>query len=290
MAKTAVITGGAGGIGMAIATALLDEQVSVALVDIDSQALAKAKQQLSTLSSTNVSSTENSNTSSKPSISTHCADVSDAAAMQALVDAVIAEHGQVDYLFNNAGLTITRAFKSYQLEHWQKIIGVNLWSVIYSSHYFLPALEKTQGSIINISSLAGFLGLPYQAGYSLTKSAVRSLSESLYAELKHSGVHVMCVHPGAVRTAIIEKAIEDSDNPKLTQQLAKLTAKTAIEPELLAKKIIRAVKRKKQRLVVGLDAHAVEILKRLMPSMLHSLFAQLFARTMAKQTSADVQK
>ena len=263
MNKVAVITGGAGGIGFALAANLVEKNVDIALVDIIEDALIEAKESLIKLRT-------NAN------ISIHKTDVTDVNAMQQLVDDVLERHQRVDFLFNNAGITITRSFKEHSIEHWQKIIDLNLWSVIYGCKFFLAEIEKTQGSIINTSSLAGFLGIPYQAGYSLTKNAVRSISETLYAEVKSSGVHVLSVHPGAIRTNIIKKAIVDSDNPELTQKLADITDKTAVSPEKLASKVIAAVDKRKQRVIVGADAYAVEIAKRLMPSMIHKLFAALF--------------
>lgn len=267
--KVAVITGGAGGIGLAIANKLAERGTNIALVDIDQQALEFAQ-------------TIILQTNPHCHVSLHPTDVTDTLAMQELRDNVMNEHGRVDFLFNNAGMTITRSFKEHSLEHWQTIFNLNLWAVITASKFFLSDIEKSQGMIINTSSLAGLLGFPYQAGYSLTKCAVRSLSETMYAECKADGVHVMSVHPGAIRTDLINKAVKDSDNPGLTQKLADLTNRTALEPEQLAEKMIHGIIRKKQRIVVGMDAQAMDFLKRLMPSTIHKLFAALFTKAYSK--------
>lgn len=266
--KVAVITGGAGGIGMALAANLSEKSCAIALVDIDDEALQQAKKQLM-------------QQTASASISLHICDVTQEASIKQLLDDVLADHGKVDFLFNNAGITITRSFSEHDISHWQKIIDLNLWSVIYGCKYFLPALKLTKGSIINTSSLAGLLGIPYQSSYSLTKMAVKSLSESLYAELKCENVHVMSVHPGSIKTACLEKAIGDSDNPELTKKLAEMTAVTAISPEKLAEKIVNALAKKKQRVVVGLDAKAIDMIKRLLPSFVHVLFARLYAKAYA---------
>ncbi len=267
--KVAVITGGAGGIGLAIAKKLAEKGADIALVDINKEALESAEEAiLEAHSSTKVS--------------LYVTDVTDTDAMQNLRDTIVKEHERVDFLFNNAGITITRSFKEHSIEHWQKIINLNLWAVITASKFFLEDIEKTGGMIINTSSLAGLLGVPYQAGYSLTKCAVRALSETMYAECKSEGVHVMSVHPGAIRTGLINKAVEDSDNPGLTQKLADLTNKTAVDPDKLADKVVRGMITKKQRVIIGLDAYAMDVLKRLLPSMIHKLFAALFSKAYSK--------
>ena len=267
--KVAVITGGAGGIGLAIAKLLAKKGSDIALVDINETALTAAKEAI---------------LEARPStkVTLHTTDVTDTDAMQALRNTVMQEHARVDFLFNNAGITITRSFKEHSIEHWQKIINLNLWAVITASKFFLEDLEETGGMIINTSSLAGLLGVPYQSGYSLTKCAVRSLSETMYAECKSSGVHVMSVHPGAIRTGLINKAVDDSDNPGLTQKLADLTNKTAVDPDKLAEKVVRAMITRKQRVLIGADAYAVDITKRLMPSFIHKLFAALFSKAYSK--------
>ena len=267
--KVAVITGGAGGIGLALATQLHQQGCAVALVDISDEMLQQASEKLQI---------QNKEENSSLLISTHNCDVTQEINIQRLVAEIIEQHGRVDMLFNNAGMTVTRSFEEHDISHWKKMIDLNLWSVIYGCKYFLPELKKTQGSIINTSSLAGLLGLPYQSSYSLTKMAVKSLSESLYAELKVSGVHVLSVHPGAIKTSFLEKAVSDSDNPGLTEKIIQLTNSTAITPEKLATKIITGIVKRKQRVVVGIDANAIDILKRLMPSLLHKLFAGLFSK------------
>ncbi|MCK5881397.1 MAG: SDR family oxidoreductase [Sinobacterium sp.] len=263
--KVAVITGGAGGIGIALAENLYRKGCAIALVDINDEALNNAKTQLQAI---NPSQT----------ISLHNCDVSSEDAIKQLVVDVLAQHGRVDFLFNNAGIAIVRSFENHDIAHWKKVIDINLWSVIYGCKYFLPALKETKGSIINTSSLAGLLGMPYQASYSLTKMAVKSLSETLYAELAVSDVHVLVVHPGAIKTPCLEKAIEGSDNPELTAKLNQLTASTAITPEKLAARVVKALSKRKQRCVVGADAHAVDAIKRVIPSLVHSLFATLFKK------------
>lgn len=256
--KVAVITGGASGIGRAVAKHLIEKGCHLALVDVNQQALEETQKEFSRFAR---------------HVSIHRVDVTDKAQMQALPEEVIKEHGQVDILFNNAGITIDKSFDAHTIEDWELIVGINLWGVIYGSKFFMPYLkQRPEAFIINTSSLAGFVGIPTQSSYCATKAAVRALSESLYAEYKCHNIHVVSVHPGAIRTNIFQKAIEMSEDPDAAKQMFDLVSKTAMEPDKAAAKIVKAAMKKKQRVIVGIDSRLVEIAKRLMPVLIHKLF------------------
>ncbi|PIE04831.1 MAG: SDR family oxidoreductase, partial [Spirochaetales bacterium] len=159
--KVAVITGAGSGIGRAISRQLARRGCHISLVDVDQTGLDETKTKLQ---------------SCQGKFTTHRIDVSDKAQMQLLPDMVIAEHGQVDMIFNNAGITIEKPFNSHSIEEWELMIGINIWGVIYGCKYFLPYLkQRPEAFIINTSSLAGFLGIPTQSSYCLTKAAVKVL-------------------------------------------------------------------------------------------------------------------
>ena len=257
--KVAVITGGGSGIGQAVALELAGKGCNLALVDISEKGLKETARQAR---------------KHKVRVSTHVADVTSKAAMRALPDAVIATHKTVHILFNNAGITIEKPFAEQSMKELEKIVGINLWGVIYGCKYFLPHLqEASEAHIVNTSSMAGLLGLPTQSGYSATKAAVKALSESLYAELAPENIGVTCVMPGAIRTNIFSTAIEHSSDPEATRKLADTVNRFAMAPEDAAVKIVRAIQRNDMHLTIGTDARFIDFLKRQYPEAIHRMIA-----------------
>lgn len=256
----AVITGAGSGIGRALAVALSEEGVDLALADINPQGL------------------EDTNDLLKPSgvkVSLHTLNVSDREAMFTFADTVVSEHGQVNLLFNNAGITIIKSLEQHTNEDWERIVGVNYLAVVYGCKAFIPHLKKHQrGHIINTSSLAGFAGMPDQTSYCSTKAAVRSLSESLWAELYHDNIGVTSIHPGMVKTSIVTASVDGAANKQLAEVSARLVARFGMDPEKAARLIIKAVKKNKIRQRVGIDSVIFDILKRLMPVSFHKVFTK----------------
>ncbi len=243
--RVAVVTGAASGIGRALALALADHGCKLALVDVHADRLAEVAALL-------------------PGATAHTVDVSDRQAMLALPDQVIAAHGAVHLVINNAGVSCSRLFEEHSLDDWDWILGINLWGVIYGCHAFLPHLmTQDWGHVVNISSLFGIVGVPTQASYSATKYAVRGLSEVLWEELAHTHVGVTVVHPGGVDTNIVTDG-RNSERADQDRVLARFKA-NAITPERAADQIVRAIRRGDRRLVVTRDAVILDWLKRLFP-------------------------
>ncbi len=262
--KVAVITGGGSGIGQALAIALAQEGCHLALADINQQGLDESKEKLSSF---NVK------------VSTHIVDVSQIEQLEQLAKEVIEQHNGVNILINNAGIVLQKDFASHDVNDWQRMIGINLFGVIYGCHIFLPHLLKAKdANIVNLSSLAGFAGLPTQAPYCVTKAGVKALSETLYSELASEGVCVTSVHPGAIRTNLIHASLADADDIKVATRNAELIDKVSMPVDKAAKIIVKAIKKNRQRVLIGMDAKLVELLKRLFPSLLHKLAAYAYKK------------
>lgn len=182
----AVVTGGASGIGRGIAEALRDAGAVVVIADVEQQALDRAAAELG--------------------VRGILVDVSDAASVQALADAVVAEYGSVGIVVNNAGVGPAGRIEDLTLDDWQWVLGVNLWGVIHGVTAFLPHLlaNPRGGRIVNTSSMSSFQPLPDLGAYAASKAGVHALSEVLAAELARDGakVGVTLVTPGGVRTGI----------------------------------------------------------------------------------------
>ncbi len=187
--KVAVVTGAGSGIGRALAQELARRGAHLALADLSEAALADTAAGIA---------------ATGRRVTTHVVDVADAARMEAFAEAVVAAHGRVELLVNNAGVSVTGTLEEQSLDDWRWIVGVNFWGVVHGCKFFLPHLRKNrEAHIVNLSSMLGFLGMPTQSSYCATKFAVRGLSEALWAELHGSGIGVTSVHPGGVKTNIV---------------------------------------------------------------------------------------
>jgi len=262
-----VVTGAGSGIGRALSRALAAEGCRLALVDIDSAGLDETRRLVADVSDVPVS--------------THVANVADRERMAALPAEIQALHGAIHLLFNNAGITISEPFEESSMERLELVVGINLWGVLYGCHYFLPYLKQAgEAQIVNTSSMAGFLGLPNQASYSLTKAAVKSLSETLRVELALHGIGVTSLHPGAIRTNIMKAAARYGGDAEETQRLEAVVMRMGMAPAKLAARAIRAVKRNRMRQRIGFDSYLTDWLKRLLPVAIHTPFRWAFDRTM----------
>ena len=255
--RVAVVTGAASGVGRATAEALARRGCALALVDIAEGSLEEAAAEL---------------VRAGCRVSTHRVDVADAERMQALPAEVVAEHGAVHVLVNNAGVSVTGTFEQQSLEDLQWIIGINLWGVIHGCKFFLPELRKVdEAHIVNVSSMFGFIGVPTQSSYCATKFAVRGLSEALWMELADSGIGVTSIHPGGVKTGIAS-TMRSYDDEMRAQTVAGLERSRG--PETVARAIVRAIEGRKLRAIIGLEAYGAEWAKRLLPVTTHKLIAR----------------
>ncbi|CAM5645909.1 putative short-chain dehydrogenase/reductase [Streptomyces pilosus] len=187
--RVGVVTGGANGIGLGLATRFLEEGMKVVIADVDSDALTRAERELN----------------ARGEVLAVRTDVSDADSVQALADAAVDRFGAVHVLCNNAGVGGAQRFAKTGLPTWRWTLGVNLWGVIHGCHVFLPVLAaQDEAYIVNTASMSGFLTGGHLIPYNVSKAGVVSLSEGLAAECAtdapHVGVAVLC--PAFTATSI----------------------------------------------------------------------------------------
>jgi NAD(P)-dependent dehydrogenase (short-subunit alcohol dehydrogenase family) len=260
--RVAVVTGAGSGIGRATSLRLAAAGCDLALVDINAQG---------------VEETATLVRQAGQAASTHVADVSNKQQMELLPAAVLAAHGRVEILVNNAGVTIAHAFEDHSLDDLEWIVGINLWGVLYGCKFFLPHLKaQDEAHIVNVSSMAGFLGLPMQSSYCATKAAVRGFTQSLSAELFGTHVGVTAVFPGPVRTKVLRSARASADGN--TEKLADLLERHARPPSVVANKIYRAISRNRSQVTVGLLALLTDGFSRLSPTAATSLLGFAYSR------------
>ena len=142
--------------------------------------------------------------------------------MLAWADAVVADHGRANLVFNNAGVALSGTVASLSTEDYRWIMGVNFWGVVHGTKAFLPHLEASgEGHVVNISSVFGLTAQPLMSGYNASKYAVRGFTESLRQDLELTGscVSATCVHPGGIKTNIARAARVDASVARRHRQV-----------------------------------------------------------------------
>ena len=264
--KVALITGAGSGIGRALAVELADSGCSLALVDWNADSLAETKLLL-----------EKKNVA----VSTHAFDISDREKVSNLPNQVMSHHNQIDMVFNNAGLSIVGSVKEVDEGDWNFGLDILLNSVIQMTTVFLPLLEKRpEAAIINTSSIFGLFSVPKQSIYNVSKFGVKAFTESLALEMEvsDSPVEVYCVFPGHIGTNIYSsakfKSFEADDAGAAifganaaTKEEAGINFKhnAPTSPEHAAKVILKNIKKKNKRILIGIDAHFYDLMSRFFP-------------------------
>jgi NAD(P)-dependent dehydrogenase (short-subunit alcohol dehydrogenase family) len=227
---TAIITGGASGIGRALAEELARRGCEVVLADLQIELAEEVASEIRV---------------SGGKAKAVKIDVTDFPAMEQLVQETVKRTGRLDYIFNNAGIVIGGHVNHYGIEDWNQIVDVNLRGVIngiQASYKIMMA--QGFGHIVNTASMAGLMPGPGNVAYTTTKHAVVGLSKSLRAEAAQMGVRVSVICPGVIRTPILEgggrygKMLVDIPSEELRRMLEKLRP---MSPNLFAKKVLNSV-------------------------------------------------
>ena len=253
--KVAVITGAGSGIGQATAEALAKQGCELAISDINERGLAETRARCE---------------SHGVRVSSARVDVADRAAMYAWADNVVADHGRVNIVINNAGVALGATIEDMSYEDLEWLMGINFWGVVYGTKAFLPHIKKTgDGHVVNISSVFGLIAVPTQSAYNAAKFAVRGFTECLREEMdmEDCGIGVTCVHPGGIKTNIARASRQRlggswgfEGQEQLAAQFDKLAKTTA---EQAGQAIVRAILANQRKLLIGSDAVAIDAFQRL---------------------------
>jgi NADP-dependent 3-hydroxy acid dehydrogenase YdfG len=264
--RVAVVTGAGSGLGRALAIELARRGCDVALTDRDEARLVEVAQAIAALGRR---------------ASAHTFDVADRQAWPPFVEAVLADHGRVHLVVNNAGVSLSGPFARCSLDDigWQ--LGVNVDGVVHGCHFLLPILQQQEeGHIVNISSIFGLIAMPENSAYCMSKHAVRALTEVLEMELWGTSVRVTSVHPGAVATRIaIDGRLREGG--AIDRERAHGLIARGMPPERAAQIVADGIQADRRRIVVGRDAKLLELVQWLAPLLYRNLLVRYYNRARA---------
>ena len=237
--KTAVISGGAEGIGLSIARALGEQQMNVVLTDIDDKNLQKARSELESLG--------------VPVLAVSL-DVADEVQWQSVAEQAAERFGKIHMVVNNAGVGgDSGPIESQAKEGWQWALDVNLMGVVYGAKVMVPLIKdhREGGWVVNVASMAGMGGVPYSGAYNATKAAVVALSEAWAEELKAAGIRVAVLCPAFVQTRIYDSERNrpaqytsktlDPDEESSFSKKAREMVQNGIDAALVGKRVVEAL-------------------------------------------------
>ena len=281
----AAITGAGSGMGRELAIHLAKMGCHVALSDINAEQLIQTKEMLVNY---DIKTT------------TTVLDVSDNKAVEAWADNVMAAHGKVNFIFNNAGVALYSTVEGSSINEIEWVMDINFWGVVYGTKAFLPLIKnsvkesavdisanksnsndknkkfrqfKEHGHIVNISSLFGLTAQPSQSAYNASKFAVRGFTESLRQELdiQHCGVSATCIHPGGIKTNIANSArgndsVKDLGMRGGRKSISSFNKFLKFDASDAAWIILHAAATNQPRCLIGSDAKMIDAVQRVFPS------------------------
>ncbi len=249
--KVIIITGASSGIGRALAENALQKGASVVLAARNIAAMQELTKGFGSNQYLVVG-----------------ADVAREDDCKSLVMKSVDRFGKIDVLINNAGLSMRALFAETDLRVLEQLMQVNFWGTVYCTKYALPYLLEQKGSVVGVSSIAGYKGLPARSGYSASKFAMQGFLESLRIENLKTGLHVMTACPGFTasnirKTALGKDGQQQGESPRAEHQM--MTA------DAVAQYLIKAIEKRKDRLVLTRQGKLTVLLNKLLPSLTDKL-------------------
>lgn len=182
-----------------------------------------------------------------------------------LINAAVEKYGRLDILINNAGISMRALFRDVEINVLKKLFDVNFWGAVHCTKYALPFLIKYRGSVVGVSSVAGFVGLPGRTGYSASKYALHGFLETLRIENLKTGLHVLILCAGFTKSDIRKKALTANGDQ---QGFTPREEEKMMQPEDVAKALARAIRRKRNYVILTLEGKMTALVKRIAPRFL----------------------
>lgn len=255
--KIVAITGATSGIGKALAIILLQQGAKVAICGRNADKLNNFKAE-----------------ANHPNLLCIQADISKEADCKHFIDEIIQQFGALDVLINNAGISMRALFEEVDLNVIRQSMDINFWGTVYCSKFALPYIIQSKGSIVGISSVAGYKGLPCRTGYSSSKFAMQGFLESLRIELLHRQVNVLWISPGFVASNIRNVALNAEGK---AQKETPLNEKGLMSAEACAHGILQAIEKRKRSLIMTFQGKLTVWMNKFFPSFVDRQVYKHFA-------------
>ena len=263
--KVAAVTGAGSGIGQALATELARRGAILAISDVDADGLARTERQIRGIGA---------------HVRSDRLDVTEREAVLSYADSLAGQFGKVNQIYNNAGIAFFGDVEVTAFKDIERVMDVDYWGVVNGTKAFLPHLIASgDGHVVNISSMYGLFAVQGQSAYNSAKFAVRGFTEALRQEMIVAGhpVKVTCVHPGYIKTPLVQNATAATDLDKTA--LAAIFDKVAItSPQRTARTILRAVAANRARVLPGADAKLFDAIVRVAGSGYMRVFVPMNRR------------
>lgn len=264
--KVVVITGGSSGIGNALAFSFGRRGSKIVITGRKKEALDQATKEL---------------TKSGIEVIAVVSDVSREEDNRRMAEEAIARFGKIDILINNAGISMRAMFEDVDLEVVKKVMDINFYGALYATKYCLPEIIRNKGSVVGISSIAGFRGLPARTGYSASKFALQGFLEVLRTEMLYKGVHVLIACPGFTASNIRKSSLTadgsaQGESPRKEEKM--------MSSEECAEHIYKATRKRKKYLILTIQGKMTVFLNKWFPGWMD----KMVYKVMAKEANAPM--
>jgi len=254
--KVVVITGGSEGIGKALIEELIPLGARVATCGRNYDKLYSLQMQYS-----------------KVGLHTVMCDVSKEQECKRFIESTINEFGGIDILINNAGISMRALVKDVEVEVIRKVMDVNFFGSVYCTKFALPSITERKGTVVGVSSIAGYRGLPGRSAYSASKFALQGWLEALRTELLDDDVHVMWVCPGFTTSNIRQAALNKEGQPHKESQMDESKMMPADE---CARYILKAIEKRKRTLVLTFTGKRTVLMNKFFPGLTDKMVHKFF--------------
>lgn len=254
--KVVAITGGSEGIGKALVDALIPMGAKIATCGRNQDKLYSLQVQYS-----------------NHMLHTIVADVSRYDDCKNFIDSTIKTYGGIDILINNAGISMRALLQDAEVDVIKKVMDINFFGTVYCTKHALNSIIERKGTIVGVSSVAGYRGLPGRSGYSASKFAVNGWLEAVRTELLDTGVNVMWVCPGFTRSNIRNVALNSKGN---AQGESPLNERDLMSSQDCAAHIIKAIEKRKRTLILSFSGNMTVLLNKLFPSLTDKFVKKFF--------------
>lgn len=247
--KVVIVTGASSGIGRATALEFARNGSRVVVAARSAERLTTLEQEITAIGA---------------EVLACVTDVSREDECRKLIEATVTRFGTINILVNNAGISMKALFDDVDLSVLKRLMDVNFWGTVYCTKYALPYIISNRGSLVGVSSTAGFHGLPGRTGYSASKFAMHGFLETLRIENMKEKLHVMIIAPGFTASEIRRNALLSDGTPQGNSPREEKNLKS---PEFVARWVLRGIRKKKRNKIMTWAGRFTALLQRIIPAV-----------------------